>query len=67
MNRIKIAKATVNGLETLFLITLDECGKKVNMTMAELDNDGMTEVIVEDNGFIISKDETGYENYGHED
>ena len=67
MNRIKIAKATVNGLETLFLITLDECGKKVNMTMAELDSDGMTEVIVEDNGFIISKDEKGYEDYGHED
>ena len=67
MNRIKIAKATVNGLETLFLITLDECGKKVNMTMAELDSDGMTEVIVEDSGFIISKDEKGYEDYGHED
>ena len=67
MNRIKIAKTTVNGLETLFLITLDECGKKVNMTMAELDSDGMTEVIVEDNGFIISKDEKGYEDYGHED
>lgn len=67
MNRIKIAKATVNGLETLFLITLDEGGRKVNMTMAELDIDGMTEVIVEDNGFIISKDEQGYENYDHED
>lgn len=67
MNRIKIAKATVNGLETLFLITLDECGRKVNMTMAELDSDGMTEVIVEDSGFIISKDENGYETYGHED
>lgn len=67
MNRIKIAKATVNGLETLFLITLDEGGRKVNMTMAELDSDGMTEVIVEDSGFIISKDEKGYENYDHED
>ena len=67
MNRIKIAKTTVNGLQTLLLITLDECGKKVNMTMAELDSDGMTEVIVEDNGFIISKDEKGYEDYGHED
>ena len=29
------------------------------MTMAELDDDGMTEVIVADNGFIISKDEVG--------
>ena len=67
MNRIRIAKATVNGLETLLLITLDEGGRKVNMTMAELDDDGMTEVIVEDSGFIISKDEEGYETYGHED
>ena len=67
MNRIKIAKATVDGLETLFLITLDEGGRKVNMTMAELDSDGMTEVIVEDSGFIISKDEKGYETYDHED
>ena len=67
MNRIKIAKATVNGTESLILITLDEGGRKVNMTMAELDSDGMTEVIVEDSGFIISKDEKGYETYDHED
>ena len=33
------------------------------MTMAELDDDGMTEVIVADNGFIISKDEVGYETF----
>ena len=33
------------------------------MTMAELDDDGMTEVIVADDGFITSKDEVGYESY----
>ena len=63
MNKIKVAKATVNGRESLFFITLDPDGKKVCMTMAELDDDGMTEVIVADDGFITSKDEVGYEYY----
>lgn len=62
MNKIRIAKATVNGKEFLILITLDPDGKKVCMTMAELDDDGMTEVIVADNGFVTSKDEVGYED-----
>lgn len=63
MNRIKIAKVAVNDVETLVLITLDKDGKKINMTMAELDDDDMTEVIVDNNGFITSKDEVGYETY----
>ena len=63
MNRIKIAKVSVNDVETLVLITLDKNGKKINMTMAELDDDDMTEVIVDNNGFITSKDEVGYETY----
>lgn len=63
MNKIRVAKATVNGKELLFLITLDPDGKKVCMTMAELDNDGITEVIVADDGFITCKDEVGYESY----
>lgn len=63
MNRIKIAKVAVNDVETLVLITLDKDGKKINMTMAELDDDGMTEVIVDNNGFITSIDEVGYETY----
>ena len=63
MNKIRIAKATVNGKEYLILITLDPDGKKVCMTMAELDDEGMTEVIVADDGFITSKDEVGYESY----
>lgn len=46
-----------------FLSRLTKMEKKINMTMAELDDDGMTEVIVADNGFIISKDEVGYETY----
>ena len=66
MNKIRIAKATVNGNESLIIITLDPDGKKVCMTMAELDDDGMTEVIVADNGFIVSKDELGYEDHEEE-
>ena len=63
MNKIRIAKATVNSKESLILITLDPDGKKVCMTMAELDDDGMTEVIVADDGFVTSKDEVAYESY----
>ena len=66
MNKIRIAKATVNGKESLIILTVDPDGKKVCMTMAELDNDDMTEVIVADNGFIVSKDEIGYEDHEEE-
>lgn len=62
MNKIRIAKVVVNGEESLILITLNPDGKKVCMTMAELDDDGMTEVIVADDGFIASKDEAGYKD-----
>ena len=63
MNKIRVAKAIVNGKESLILITLDPDGRKMCMTMAELDDDGMTEVIVADDGFVISKDEVGYETF----
>ena len=63
MNKIRIAKATIECKESLIVITIDPDGKKVCMTMAELDSDGMTEVIVADDGFVVSKDELGYEDY----
>lgn len=63
MNKIRIAKAIVNGKDSLVLITLDPDGRKVCMTIAELDDDGMTDVIVADDGFVVSKDEVGYESY----
>ena len=66
MNKIRIAKATVNGKESLIILTVDPDGRKMCMTMAELDDDGMTEVIVADNGFIVSKDELGYEDHEEE-
>lgn len=62
MNKIRIAKATVNGKESLILITLDPDRRKMCMTMAELDDDDTTDVIVTDDGFIVSKDEVGYED-----
>ena len=63
MNKIRVAKATVNGKELLILVTLDPDGRKMCMTMAELNDDDMTEVIVTDDGFIVSKDEVGYEDH----
>ena len=63
MNKIRIAKAIVEDKESLIVLTIDPDGKKVCMTMAELDGDNMTEVIVADDGFIVSKDELGYEDY----
>lgn len=66
MNKIRIAKANVNGKESLIILTVDPDGRKMCMTMAELDDDGMTEVIVADNGFIVSKDELGYEDHEEE-
>ena len=63
MNKIRVAKATVNGNESLIIITIAPDGKKVCMTMAELDDDGMTEVIVADDGFVASKEEVGYDDF----
>ena len=62
MNKIRVAKATVNGKESLIFIAVNPDGRKVCMTMAELDDEGITEVIVADDGFITSKDEVGYED-----
>ena len=66
MKKIRIAKATVNSCESLVLITLDPDGRKLCMTIAELDDDGTTDIIVTDDGFIIGKDEVGYEDYEEE-
>ena len=63
MNKIRIAKATVNDRESLIIIALDPDGRKVCMTMAELDDDGITDVIVADDGFVASKEEVGYEDF----
>lgn len=66
MNKIRIAKATVSDRESLILIVLDPDGRKVCMTIAEFDDDGTTDVIVTDDGFLVSKDEVGYEDHEEE-
>ena len=66
MNKIRVTKATVNGNESLIFIVVDPNGRKMCMTMAELDNDGATDVIVTDDGFIVSKDEVDYEDHEEE-
>jgi hypothetical protein len=66
MNKIRIAKATVNDRESLILIVLDPDGRKVCMTMAKLDDNGTTDVIVTDDGFIVSKDEVRYKDHEEE-
>lgn len=66
MNKIRIAKTIIDGKESLIVLTVDPNGRKMCMTMAELDGDGMTEVIVSDDGFIVSKDELGYEDHEEE-
>ena len=66
MNKIRVAKATVNGNESLIFIVVDPNGRKMCMTMAGLDDDGKTDVIVTDDGFIVSKDELGYEDHEEE-
>ena len=66
MNKIRVAKATVNGNESLIFIVVDPNGRKMCMTIAELDDDGMTDVIVTDDGFIVNKDEVDYEDHEKE-
>ena len=66
MNKIRVAKAIVNDRESLILIVVDPNGRKMCMTMAELDDDGTTDIIVTDDGFIVSKDEVGYEDHEEE-
>lgn len=66
MNKIRVAKATVNGRESLIFIVVDPDGRKTCMTIAELDGDDMTDVIVTDDGYIVSKDEVGYEDHEEE-
>lgn len=66
MNKIRVAKANVNGNESLIFIVVDPNERKICMTMAELDDDGTTDVIVADDGFIVSKDEVDYEDHNEE-
>ena len=69
MNKVKIIRSVINGNDALVVITLKPDGKKINMTLVYPDCEGYAEVLIADNGFVVGKDEPGYEDYEkiHED
>ena len=69
MNKVKIMRSIINGADALVVITLKPDGKKINMTVVFPDAEGYAEVLIADNGFVVGKDEPGYEDYEkiHED
>ena len=69
MNKVKIKRSVIDGNDVLVVITLKPDGKKINMTLVYPDCEGYAEVLIADNGFVVGKDEPGYEDYEkiHED
>ena len=69
MNKVKIMRSVINGNDALVIITLKPDGKKINMTIVYQDSECCAEVLIADNGFVVGKDEPGYEDYEkiHED
>ena len=69
MNKVKIMRSVIDGNDALVVITLKPDGKKINMTIVYSDCEGYAEVLIADNGFVVGKDEPGYEDYEkiHED
>ena len=63
MNKVKIMRFVINGNDALVVITLKPDGKKINMTVVYPDAEGYSEVLIADNGFVVGKDEPGYEDY----
>ena len=69
MNKVKIIRSVIDGNDALALVTVKPDGKKINMTVVYPDCEGCAEVLIADNGFVVGKDEPGYEDYEkiHED
>ena len=63
MNKVKIVRSVIDGNDALAVITLKPDGKKINMTVVYPDSEGIAEVLIADDGFIVGKDEQGYEDY----
>ena len=63
MNKVKIIRSVIDGNDALAVITLKPDGKKINMTVVYPDSEGIAEVLIADDGFIVGKDEQGYEDY----
>lgn len=63
MNKVKITKCVIDGNDALVVMTLKPDGKKINMTVVCPDCNCNAEVLIADNGFVVGKDEPGYEDY----
>ena len=63
MNKVKIIRSVIDGNDALVVITVKPDGKKIDMTVVYLDVEGCAEVLIADNGFVVGKDEIGYEEY----
>ena len=63
MNKVKIMRSVIDGNDALVVITLKPDGKKINMTVVYPDAEGYSEALIADNGFVVGKDEPGYEDY----
>ena len=63
MNKVKIVKSVIDGNDALVVITLKPDGKKINMTVVYPDCDCCAEVLIADDGFVVSKEEVGYEDF----
>ena len=62
-NKVKIIRSVIDGNDALAVITLKPDGKKINTTVVYPDVEGCAEVLIADNGFVVGKDEIGYEEY----
>ena len=63
MNKVKIVRSVIDGNDALIVVTLKPDGRKINMTRVYPDSEGHAEVLIADNGFVVGKDEQGYEGY----
>ena len=63
MNKVKIIRSVIDGNDALALVTVKPDGKKINMTVVYPDCEGCAEVLIADDGFIVSKEEVGYEDF----
>ena len=63
MNKVKIIRSVIDDNDALAIITVKPDGKKINMTVVYPDCEGCAEVLIADNGFVVGKEETGYEDY----
>lgn len=60
--RIRIAHATVAGEQGLVITSLDKDNRKISMAIVEIADDDTGDVLVYENGTLVSEDESDYED-----